>query len=216
MVKINKSQLPDGVKITSEKSYQSDPVFSLIKSDCNNKCYICEEKEPSGLNVEHRVAHQGNKALKYDWNNLLLSCYHCNHAKGSKFNNILDCTVVDPEEFLEVLMMPYPNEYVSVRTLRDTDEAKETAQLLDIVYNGEKTAILNAECENLRNRVMKELVSFQQKLIEYFEENDSEIKQGFWRLIVKMIARNSNFASLKRIVIRRNSDYMREFSEYLA
>ena len=76
MVKLNKSPLPDNIEIKTEENYRSDPVFSIIKNDCNNKCYICEEKEPTGLQVEHRIAHKGDEALKYDWSNLLLSCYH--------------------------------------------------------------------------------------------------------------------------------------------
>jgi len=179
MVKLNKSPLPDSVEIKCEQDYRSDPIFSLIRNDCHNKCYICEEKEPTGLQVEHRIAHHGNDMLKYDWNNLLLACYHCNHTKSDKHNSILDCTQVDPEEYITISMMPILKEKVSVEVIQDTPEARATANLLDIIYNGERTAMLNAECENLRNRVMKELVNLQQKLIEYEEEPDVEIRQGF-------------------------------------
>jgi hypothetical protein len=66
MIKLDKSPLPNDVKILREKDYRSDPVFSILKSDCHNKCYICEEKEPTGLQVEHRKSPQGDGSLKYD------------------------------------------------------------------------------------------------------------------------------------------------------
>ena len=216
MIKLSKSSLPDGIEIKSEQDYRSNPVFSLIKDDCFNKCYICEDKEPTGLQVEHRIPHRDNDKLKYDWNNLLLSCYHCNHTKGDKFDNILDCTQIDPEEYLSISVSPYPKELVVIAIKQDSCQSKETAALLERIYNGEATVMLDAECENLRNRVFKELTILQQKLIEFEDEPDLNIKEGFMNSIIKMIARSSAFAAFKREVIRNTPKYMQEFGEYLA
>ena len=215
MIRLNKSPLPEGVQIKSEQDYRNDPVFSILKNDCHNKCYICEDKEPTGLQVEHRVAPKGSDTLKYDWNNLLLACYHCNHIKSDIYNNILDCTKVDPENYIAISMLLFPIEKVSIVILQNSDESQETAALLELIYNGKKTVILDAECENLRNRVLKELINFQQKLIEYNDEPDSWVKSGFRISILKMIDRSSAFAAFKRGLIKRNPAYMQEFGEYL-
>jgi 5-methylcytosine-specific restriction endonuclease McrA len=97
MIKLEKSPLPDGITITKEQDYRTDPVFSIIQKDCYNKCYICESGAPSGLQVEHRISHAKDPSQKYNWENLLLSCYHCNHAKGDHFDGIIDCTKIKGE-----------------------------------------------------------------------------------------------------------------------
>ena len=99
MIKINKRPLPSGVTITNEKDYRSGVVFQMLIEDCNKKCYICEDSVHTSPNVEHRVSHKDDPALKYDWNNLLLSCGHCNNTKLDKYDGIIDPTQINPEEF---------------------------------------------------------------------------------------------------------------------
>ncbi len=53
MIKINKSGLPQGIIIKTEKDYRSEKVLSILQQDFFNKCYVCEEKEPTSINVEH-------------------------------------------------------------------------------------------------------------------------------------------------------------------
>jgi hypothetical protein len=74
MIKINKSLLPKSVEIKQEEDYRDGIIFELIRKDCFDKCYICEDKDITTLNVEHRIPHKNDKKLKYDWNNLFLSC----------------------------------------------------------------------------------------------------------------------------------------------
>jgi hypothetical protein len=215
MVKLKKSPLPDNVQIETEKDYQTDPVFSLLKNDCHNKCYICEEKEPTGLQVEHRVPHRGNPALKFDWNNLLLSCYHCNHVKGSNYPDTLDCTKVDPEEYINLWIAPELKTRVIVEKIADTDGLDTTINLLDHIYNGNHAVITAAECENLRNKVMEEVLHFQQLLTEYEEEPDKELRQAFHDKIAKKALRESRFAAFKRTIIRKTPFLLKEFQHEL-
>lgn len=70
MVKLHKSSLPINVTIRSESDYRENPVFSMIRDDCCNKCYICEEKGATSLEVEHRISQLADPSRKYDWNNL--------------------------------------------------------------------------------------------------------------------------------------------------
>ena len=80
MVKLTKRPLPPK-PITAERHYRNDPNFSAIVEDCFGKCYICENDNATTLNVEHRISHRGDDRIKYDWNNLFLSCGHCNNIK---------------------------------------------------------------------------------------------------------------------------------------
>jgi len=77
MVYFEKSQ--PSPTITS--THNTSEIVERLEDDFKNKCYICGEKEPKDINVEHFVAHEGNQGLKLDWNNLFLSCTHCKNIK---------------------------------------------------------------------------------------------------------------------------------------
>ena len=68
MVYFQKSQPAPNIS----RNYNIPEVLQSLKQDFKNKCYICEQKEATNINIEHFVAHQGDDSLKYDWNNLLL------------------------------------------------------------------------------------------------------------------------------------------------
>ena len=72
MIKINKSRLPQGIVIKIEEDYRSEKVLSILQQNFFNKCYICEEKEPTSINVEHFHSYKNYKHLKYEWDNLFL------------------------------------------------------------------------------------------------------------------------------------------------
>jgi len=58
--------------------------------------------------------------LKFDWNNLFWSCYHCNNIKSIKYNDILNCTIIsdDVENALYYHMPPYPKEMVEISVVK--------------------------------------------------------------------------------------------------
>ena len=67
---------------SSQSLYTADDVVDQLEKDFNKKCYICELGKLSDINVEHLHPHHGDPELKYDWNNLFLSCPHCNSVKN--------------------------------------------------------------------------------------------------------------------------------------
>jgi len=80
MIYFEKSQ-PAPECLEKEKSkksgnYKCAGVLKRLKDDFKNKCYICESKAPTTINVEHFKSHQGDSDLKFDWNNLFWSCGH--------------------------------------------------------------------------------------------------------------------------------------------
>ena len=75
-----------------------------MRKDFHDKCYICELKNLQDPQVEHLLPHKNGKypERKFDWNNLFLSCGHCNSVKNQKKydEGIIDCCKVDPEKLL--------------------------------------------------------------------------------------------------------------------
>lgn len=204
MIKLKKRPLPPK-PITCENDYRSDPNFTALCDDCFNKCYICENDRATTVNVEHRVAHEGKPLLKYDWHNLFLSCGHCNNIKLAAYNGIIDPSKCDPEDHI-ALSLTTENyiEKVLVTPLANDESTKQTAKLLDIVYNGEKTAQKKLESENLRNIVSENVAKFIRYITAYQEEPDESLQTVYHDEIEREISRSSAFAAFKRQIVRED------------
>lgn len=221
MVFQEKSQ-PAPTCLVAEKAkingdYKCEDVLNRLKADFKNKCYICEHKEPTSINVEHFTPHQGDRNLKFDWNNLFWSCSHCNNTKLANYNNILNCT--NPSHNvgtdLKYIFKPFPYEKVVISALVNTPEVFETCQLLESVYNG-TTKLKTIESANLRNKLLEEIKNFQDCLFNYFEDTNSEEDKQYYRIKIKgHLNRGSNFTAFKRWIILENEILNEHFNEYL-
>lgn len=213
MVSLSKSPLPKDATIKSEHDYREGEVFETLVRDCYGKCYICEDK-PTAINVEHIIPHKGNLTLKYDWNNLLLSCVHCNNIKYMNYEGILNPTQCDPEEHIALSVWATDNltDRVHVESISDDDSTRQTAELLELVYNGGSTEIKKEESVNLLNeRLMPNIRRFFQYIKNYHEEPDL----GYADVIKKEISRSSAFAAFKRKIIRDDPKLSRVFADAL-
>lgn len=221
MVYLKKSQPPpDCLEIEKAKAsgdYKCENVLERIKDDFKNKCYICEYKEPTTINVEHFRPHEGNITLKFDWDNLFWSCSHCNNTKLANYNNILNCT--DLTHYvgikLKYLFRPFPFEKVIIEEQANSPEVLETKQLLEAVYNG-TTKLKTIESANLRNKLLDEIKDFQHYLCEYFKDtNSADDKEYFLIKIRGHLNRGSNFTAFKRWIILENETLYEKFVEYI-
>jgi len=198
--------------------YKCGDVLERLKNDFKNKCYICEYKEPKSINVEHFIPHKGDNELKFSWRNLFWSCAHCNNTKLGGFDNILNCIDKDEdiENKLKYIFKPFPFERVEIELLDDSDRSKNTRELLLSVYNG-TTPVKIIESASLRNNLLKEIMSFQKNLLDYFEDtNDTNDREYFLIKIKGHLNSASNFTSFKRAIIRDNEVLLKEFGEYLS
>jgi len=145
MVYFEKSQ--PSPTITS--THNTSEIVERLEDDFKNKCYICEEKNPKDINVEHFIAHEGNQGLKLDWNNLFLSCTHCNKIKSNNYNNLLNCTVLTDrvDTSLRYYCKPMPKEYAVFEILIPSHWS--TRYTL-IKYRGVYTQSFANVCGNLR------------------------------------------------------------------
>jgi len=212
MVKLTKRPEPPQ-PITREKHYRDNPNFEALVEDCHRKCYICENDKATTFNIEHRIPHHGDDTLKYDWNNLFLSCGHCNSIKGDKYDDILDPTACEPENSISLSMnMDSLIEYVEVCVLSNDKSAKQTAALLSLVYNGGTTAMKEVECAVLRNAISKCVASF----LQHVEGHRSESDVGYGKIIKEELSRASPFAAFKRGIVRDDAELTAKFGEFIA
>ncbi len=215
MVKINKSLLPKGIVIKKEEDYRSERVVSILQKDFYNKCYLCEEKNPTSINVEHFRSCKNNEVLKYNWENLFYACAHCNRIKGSQYDNIIDCTQEDPEMYIHIRFDSYPKHYVEVFDRLYSAENSKTKELLDKIYNGAGTTISEFEARNLKSKISDEIEEFTEIVDNYLNENDAKLRRVYWKSIEKMLSRGSNFSGFKRSIVMESEELMQCFGELL-
>jgi hypothetical protein len=209
MVYLKKS-LPSPVM---ERNHNTPIIIQSLEYDFKNKCYICEEKLPKDINVEHFVSHQGDENLKYDWNNLFLSCRHCNDIKSTDYDNLLNCTlsIDNVDTGLHYYCNPMPKEKPIFDILIPSVKATQTKELLEKCFNGEHTGQKKLESSNLRSALLKEIRVFQDLLFDY-EENEDE----YFLIKIKYHLNNkSAFTAFKRWIIRDNTYLNNEFQTYI-
>lgn len=215
MVKINKSLLPKEIVIKKEEDYRSEKVISILQKDFYNKCYLCEEKDPTSINVEHFRSCKNNEDLKYNWENLFYACAHCNRIKGSRYDHIIDCTKDDPEMYIHIRFVSYPKHYVKVMYEIYSTENRETQELLDKIYNGAGTAISEFEAKNLKSKISDEIKEFTECIDNYLNENDDRLRIVYWKRIKKMLRRESQFSGFKRSIVMESKELAQCFGELL-
>jgi len=222
MINIKKSQ-PAPLCLSDEKKkatgdYKCGDVLKRLEQDFHNKCYICEEREPSTINVEHFKPHKNDKNLKFDWNNLFWACGHCNNVKLAKYDNLIDCT--DETEVITDLLKfeikPFPREKAKISALISNPKVDSTAQLLNEVYNG-TTELKNIESLNIRNKLIREIIDFQSILTEYyFEVGLSEQERGQLRVKMKRkLSSEAAFTAFKIWIIKENKELFNEFKDLI-
>ena len=99
MVKIERTDSPEAraaveslgkEKVRPSGTYRTEEVNKALGLMFAHKCYLCEQKGLSDLQIEHLIPHRQNRDVMFDWNNLFLSCAHCNNIKNDKYTPILE------------------------------------------------------------------------------------------------------------------------------
>lgn len=212
MIYIQKSQ-PAPECLAQQKDYKCGDVIPRLKADFHNKCYLCEDKGITSINVEHFIPHRGDKNLMYDWNNLFYSCGHCNNTKLAipKFNNILNCTD-NTYKIAECLSFEIENHQLKskakITAILKEEIAENTAELLNKIYNGNHTNIKTIECENLTEKLIAEINGFEQLLLRFYQNGKTDKDK---QKVVLNLAPSSPFTAFKHKIIRQNPLFMQDF-----
>ena len=194
-------------------------MVTIISRDFNNKCYICETKAPTTINVEHFRPHKGKKALLFDWNNLFFACGHCNNTKLSKqqYDDILDCTDSSLQivNVIEHIFDPLKSDSPDFKALVPNPSVINTVMLLEEVYEG-KTILKKIEAENIIQQLTGELNKFVHYATGFLaSEEEPQKKRDFHELIVAKLRADTSFTGFKIWVIKSNPKLLQEFRQYL-
>ncbi len=205
---------------SKSENYRCEGVIGQLVMDFHNKCYICKDYGSSTLNTEHFRPHKGDRVLMFEWANLFLACGHCNNQKlaNSMFDNILDCTN-DKHMILEWIkfeIKSFPKEYARITAISQDVSVLNTVALLQKVYNSDNTELKTIEAANIRERLINEMLAFNNLVNEYFASTilEEEIPT-FLRKIKRMLSVKSPFTAFKVWVVKSNPYLMKEFQIFL-
>lgn len=189
-----------------ESTYNTLEVNDALNEMFFGKCYICENKEATSCQIEHLIPHRGNIDLKYDWNNLLWSCAHCNNIKLGKYDPILDCTNQDVDQIIAFRKSGYfgVEEHLEFTAISEEEEVLNTVQLLYDVYYG-TTPQKKIEAKVIRKKLRDDMHNFKDCVREYYEA-EGEDKEDLLFLIKRELKASSAFTAFKRWLIRDNSE----------
>lgn len=216
MVKVDRTPTPPPSlaveKSKASGSYCCDDVVQQLTIDFNNKCYICEFK-PSDVEVEHLRPHHGGieRELKYDWNNLFLSCRHCNNLKNNiKYDgNIIDCTTDDPETHISFKLTEND---VNIKELDNDFKSLRTAELIYEVFNKKNTGIRIYASSYRLQKLREEMIILYKLLNKYINDKKST---SLNKRIEATLDRSSTFAAFKRGYIRSHINDYPELEKYV-
>ena len=206
MVKIERTPTPPAsLAIECKKvhgSYASEDVISQLKKDFHSKCYLCELKDLTDIEVEHLLPHYNRKIKErvFDWNNLFYACPHCNSIKNDRIydEKIIDCCKVDPESLLDHI---YQEGKVNVRP-HDPDTQDEkvlmTADLHENCFEKSNTGIRIFQCQERVNR-LAETMNALYKTLEALKKPTSK---QYLRALKGMLSREYKFSGFTRYYVR--------------
>lgn len=221
MINVKKSYpAPSSLKTEKTKKsgkYNLEDVIEQLGKDFKNKCYLCETKA-TAFEVEHLVSHQGDIDLKFDWDNLFLSCRHCNNIKSTSFDDILNCVKEDVERYIKYKMDLFPMSNVEITALCSDSRVVKTVELLNKCFNGQNTPTKNLDSKNIRRNILSQLNSFKEDIDSYFEalENDEEYEiPDIQKSIKRHLSNNSEYVSFKRCIVKYNPGLDKIFGQYI-
>lgn len=207
MVKIERTPTPPAsLAIESKKengSYTSEDVISQLKQDFHAKCYLCELKDLTDIQVEHLLPHHNRKIKErvFDWNNLFYSCPHCNNIKKSGIydGKILDCCKVDPELLLDHIYQE-GKVHVNAHDPSTQDEmVLRTAELLENCFEKNNTGIRIVQCQERVKRLAETMDTLYKTLEALKKQPESD---RYLCALRGMISREYKFAGFVRYYVR--------------
>lgn len=217
MVKIERTKTPPpSLALEAAKangSYSNDDVWEQLQKDFGKKCYLCEYDRATSVEIEHLIPHKGDKALKFDWENLFFSCAHCNSMKNvrSYDGKILNCCEKDPEKYL---IQKLENGHVHVAPYAEyqADESTVfTAQLLTECFEKRNTKARIHECQVIVDELTKTMDVLYRTLDAYKKMPEGKPL----RTLRAMLDRSYKFAGFSRTYVRMHLDEYPALAQYV-
>lgn len=200
---------------TAESRYRSREVVDRLWDDFHGKCYICEIAPLQSAEVEHLRPHKGGSQpeLKFAWDNLFLSCRHCNSVKSkTKYDaGIIDCCKRDPEVLLDQELV---EDRVSVSVLDTGDgEAKRTAELIEEVFMSDDPPLRSYESD-MRLKELQKTMNVLYANLRAYSLNRGDVLAK--RTVKALLRPEAPFAGFTRCYVRMHLESYPEFSVCLS
>jgi hypothetical protein len=204
-------------------SHSGADVLKLLEADFHKKCYLCETKGLTSINVEHFIPHKNNIDLYFEWDNLYWSCGHCNNIKLASYNTkpenmLLNCLnpnhqVCEAIRYQVVRGFPKDKFTFSAQhsLIENPHVVASTIEFLDKVYNGH-TILKEIEGANMRENVMEELLSFINDVHNYHTE--TEDKDIYLLKIKRHLNKSSAFTAFKRWYVLERENLKVDLEQY--
>ncbi|HEM8180731.1 TPA: hypothetical protein U2M35_002124 [Providencia rettgeri] len=200
-------KLPAPSSLKTQTKYDGEDVYEALQECFHYKCYLCETKYLSDINIEHFYPHENDDNLKFSWDNLYYACSRCNNIKSNKFKNLLDCCsseLVWNKIKLLPSFAPRPKNLIVEAQFPDS-KTVETAELLTEIYNNDNTMNKKITAKSLRMMVVQTTHKLI-KQMEIFHNIDStcEEKNTALEKIKIMINKNYPYSAFCRWMIKED------------
>jgi hypothetical protein len=204
MFNVTKSAAPTG-----GFKYNDNAIERQVKDDFFDKCYLCEEKVPRHLEVEHFYPQAHYPHLVHHWDNLLCICQKCNKIRPKQINTtnedeVLNCCEEDVEVLIQLRFLAKEKK-VEI-TGSSQQKIKNTIELLDRIHNGGNKTKSNSYSD-LQKLIVKELAKLEEDITNLM---NYQLEKPFKDKIKQRLSRQSAFMAIKRTYI---NDFNPEFTE---
>ncbi|NQZ09048.1 MAG: hypothetical protein HRT35_17975 [Algicola sp.] len=196
----------------SSGTYRLECVWQQLAADFHGKCYLCGDKAKSPR-IEHFKPQVLGQKFKFDWNNLFLSCEHCNAIKSDSYHQLIDCTTEYPDRHIRFAVRPMGaiGSRVTVQQLPESDIHGDTVELLSEIYSG-TTTCKQIGAQAIVDDLLDELNDFEDLLKVYLESQDEDdLNELIWEM-----NNRSKFTAFKRELIKSNALYRTQFVQYFS
>lgn len=160
--------------LAKKVSYTDEDVIRTLSEIFHDKCYICETKEPTSLNVEHFDAVAHNSEKQYDWNNLFYACARCNNFKRNFYNNLINCTEpgIDALRLIRHAVPATPfSQDIQINPQNNDPRTIETAKLIKRVFTEDNTGNKGVTGAYLRKRVYKRYAKLFEQMNRFIDDD---------------------------------------------
>lgn len=206
MFKVTKSDKPAG-----DFKYNDAAIVALVKADFLYKCYLCEEKTPRHLEVEHFYPQAYFPEKIHDWDNLICICEKCNKIRPKKINTDDTDKVVNPciDKVETLIQLKYnPSDYsVTISSEDASTIVTNSINLLEKIHNGTNTKSLSFI--DLRKLIAEDIAALEEDISNL----NTVIENVFRKRIAKRLSRQSAFFAIKKTFIMENNPELQNLIE---
>lgn len=204
MIRVRKSEAPAEL---AQSGYTCEAVRQALITDGDQKCFICERRRDTDLQVEHLQSSTNYPELEDKWDNLYIACDYCNKRKSSYHDDMLHPDQRDVEELIDH-RVDLMGEVAQFSSTQATADVQSTISLLSKVYNG-------ARAKGKPRRVLEQLFwdDFKKEYIYFLKLVNAYLagKPGAEVAVRELLDVTEEYLAFKYHLIKTNPVLMQTF-----